>query len=160
VDELLGFVEQLIAYIEANANSLNQETQQALTELLQNVFELINESNRIIGGGSDVERLTGGGTINLPESGPSSNIESFGYDEKNGNLMVRFLGDHPNRNGPIYSYQGVPKQIFDLFRIGAVPARTDGQNEWGEWWKGKVPSLGASLHTLIKGGGYPYQRLS
>ncbi len=90
---------------------------------------------------------------------PSSNIESFGYDDKNGRLLVRFLGKYPNRNGPIYAYGGVPKQIFDLFRQGAVPARTDGSNKWGKWWKGKVPSIGASMYTLIKNGGYPYQRL-
>lgn len=95
----------------------------------------------------------------LEEGGPSSNIESFGYDDKTGRLLVRFLGKHPNREGPIYAYGGVPKQIFDLFQRGAIPARTDGRNKWGRWWKGKVPSLGASMYTLIKGGNYPYQRL-
>ncbi len=155
MDELLGFVEQLIAYIEANANSLNQETQQALAVLLQDVFQLINEQQPVEGLAPNAQQQP-----ELNESGPSSNIESFGYDEKNGNLMVRFLGDHPNRNGPVYSYQGVPKQIYDLFRVGAVPARSDGRNAWGTWWRGKVPSLGASLYTLIRGGNYPYQRVS
>lgn len=91
---------------------------------------------------------------------PSSNVEGFAYDDKTGKLLVRFLGQHPNRNGPIYAYEGVPKQIFDLFQKGAVPARTDGQNKWGKWWKGKVPSLGASLYTLIKTQNYPYQKIS
>ena len=77
-----------------------------------------------------------------------------------GRLLVRFLGDHPNRNGPVYAYGGVPREVFDMFQKGAVPARTDGQNKWGKWWKGKVPSIGASLYTLIKQRGYPYQRLS
>ncbi len=90
---------------------------------------------------------------------PSSNVEGFAYDDKRGRLLVRFLGKYPQRNGPVYAYGGVPKQIFDLFQKGAVPARTDGQNKWGKWWKGKVPSLGASLFTLIKQQGYPYQRL-
>lgn len=90
----------------------------------------------------------------------SSNVHSFGYDDKTGRLLVKFQGDYPNENGPVYGYDGVPKQIFDLFQKGAVPARTDGKNKWGQWWKGKVPSLGASLHTLIKGGGYNYQKLS
>jgi hypothetical protein len=91
---------------------------------------------------------------------PSSNVEGFAYDDNTGQLLVRFLGEHPNRNGPIYAYGGVPKKIFDLFRSGAIPARTDGQNKWGKWWKGKVPSIGASMFTLIKNGGYPYQRIS
>jgi len=95
----------------------------------------------------------------LNESMPSSNIESFGYDNKNGNLLVRFLGDYPNREGPTYAYSGIPRQIFDLFQKGAIPARTNGKNKWGKWWKGKTPSIGASMYTLIKGGAYPYQRI-
>jgi hypothetical protein len=96
----------------------------------------------------------------LNQSGPSSNVDSFGYDDKTGKLMVRFLGDYPNREGPVYAYEGVPKEIYNLFQKGAVPARTNGQNKWGQWYKGKVPSLGASLYTLIKNGGYKYQKIS
>lgn len=96
----------------------------------------------------------------LQPSMPSSNINSFSYDDKTGKLLVKFQGDYPQENGPIYSYGGVPKQIFDLFQKGAVPARTDGKNAWGKWWKGKVPSMGASMYTLIKGGQYPYERIS
>lgn len=91
---------------------------------------------------------------------PSSNVEGFAYDDKTEKLLVRFLGKYPNRNGPIYGYEGVPKIIFDLFRKGSVPARTDGKNKWGKWWKGKVPSIGASLYTLVKNGPYPYKRLT
>jgi hypothetical protein len=91
---------------------------------------------------------------------PSSNVEGFAYDDKTNRLYVRFLGKYPNRNGPVYSYEGVPPVMFDLFRRGAVPARTDGQNKWGKWWKGKVPSLGASVYTLLKLGRFPYQRLT
>lgn len=96
----------------------------------------------------------------LQEAMPSSNIEGFAYDDKSGSLLVRFLGKHPNRYGPIYAYEGVPKVIFELFKNGSIPARTDGRNAWGEWWKGKVPSIGASMYTLIKQGGYPYERVS
>lgn len=91
---------------------------------------------------------------------PSSNVEGFAYDDDNKRLLVRFLGQFPNRNGPIYAYNGVPRVIFELFQSGAIPARTDGKNKWGRWWKGKVPSLGASLYSLIKNQGYPYQRLT
>ena len=91
---------------------------------------------------------------------PSSNINAFSYDPDSERLYVKFQGDYPQQNGPIYSYDNVPEVIFNLFRQGAVPARTDGHNDWGEWWRGKVPSLGASLFTLIKNGNYPYQRLT
>lgn len=95
-----------------------------------------------------------------PAPHASSNINSFGYDEDTGELLVKFQGDYPQQNGPIYKYGGVPKVIFDLFQKGAVPARTDGKNKWGKWWRGKVPSLGASMYTLIKQAGYPYQKIS
>lgn len=96
----------------------------------------------------------------LTDAMPSSNISRFAYNDNNNELYVQFLGKHPNRDGPVYSYQGVPKVIFDLFRQGAIPARTKGRNRWGEWWRGKVPSIGASMFTLIKNAAYPYTRVA
>jgi len=84
----------------------------------------------------------------------SSNIYGFQYDPKTGGLKVRF------QSGAIYGYQGVPKQIYQIFANGAVPAKTQGQNDYGRWWIGKNPSLGAAFSALIKQGGYPYQRLN
>jgi hypothetical protein len=83
----------------------------------------------------------------------SSNIYGFSYDPKSKSLYVRFQG------GNVYGYEGVPPQIFRVFQAGAIPAKTDGQNEYGSWWVGKRPSLGASFYELIKKGGYPYQKL-
>lgn len=96
----------------------------------------------------------------LTQSIPSSNISSFAYDPKNKRMFVRFLGKYPNRNGSLYSYEGVPKEIFNIFQKGAVPAKTDGSNAWGTWWKGKNPSMGASMNVLLKQAGFPYAKLS
>lgn len=84
----------------------------------------------------------------------SSNIWGFSYDQRNRKLSVRFQGDG------IYEYEGVPPQIFNLFQQGAVPAKTTGSNNYGSWWRGKNPSLGASLFELIKSKGYPYQKVA
>ena len=84
----------------------------------------------------------------------SSNIYGFQYDPTTKQLKVRFQGDG------VYSYEGVPPQIFNMFARGAVPAKTQGQNQWGRWWRGKEPSLGASFFELIKKGGYPYTKVS
>lgn len=84
----------------------------------------------------------------------SSNIYGFRYDQKTGKLLVRFQG------GSVYGYQGVPPEIFRIFQHGAIPAKTSGKNKYGQWWQGKVPSLGAAFHALIKQGNYPYQKLS
>jgi hypothetical protein len=154
VNELVEYAQLLITYLETNGATLNPESQQALAQLLQNVLEVIQSQE------NPVEGLQPNAPPQIQEAMPSSNVEGFSYDDKTGKLLVRFLGEHPNRNGSVYAYGGVPKEIFDLFQKGAVPARTNGQNKWGKWWKGKVPSIGASLYTLIKERGYPYQRLS
>lgn len=84
----------------------------------------------------------------------SSNIFGFQYDPRSGTLRVKFQGDG------IYEYEGVPPQIFKLFQKGAIPAKTDGENEYGSWWRGKNPSLGGSMYALIKMGGYPYHKVA
>lgn len=95
------------------------------------------------------------GNVNGIEQAPinSSNIYGFKYDPKNGKLLVRF------QSGSIYGYDGVPAGIFKVFQQGAVPAKTNGQNKFGRWWQGKIPSLGAAFYNLIRQGNYPYQRL-
>lgn len=156
-----------------------QQAQELLRNLIQAVQEVVasgeqipdelaNQLAEIISALTQkIETLKGAAQVpltqiedNLQQAMPSSNVEGFSYDPKNQQLFVRFLGQYPNKNGPIYSYNGVPKEIFELFRRGSVPARTDGKNKWGRWWKGKVPSIGASLYTLIKTANYPYQRMS
>lgn len=156
MNELLGLVSQLVDYLEENAANLNQATQRELAVFLQEVMEFITEYQ----GSHPIETLQPEQLQQQIQPGmPSSNVEGFAYDDDSQRLLVRFLGPFPQRNGPIYAYEGVPKVIFELFQAGAIPARTDGQNKWGKWWRGKVPSLGASLYTLIKNRGYPYQRL-
>lgn len=158
MNELLQLVESLISYIELNAPNLNARTQQELGNFLLEIMTFIEE----FGQQNPVERLqpTPQQQPELTEAMPSSNVESFGYDPKNQRLLVRFLGKHPNKNGPIYGYQGVPQNIFEIFRKGAIPAKTDGKNKWGRWWKGKFPSMGAAMYHMIRAGGYPHQRLS
>jgi hypothetical protein len=90
----------------------------------------------------------------------SSNINAFRYDPRNQKLFVKFQGKYPQQNGPVYSYEGVPSHIFDVFRRGAVAPKTSGRNAWHTWKEGVSPSHGASMYALIKQGGYSYKRLS
>ncbi len=83
----------------------------------------------------------------------SSNIWGFRYNPKSGKLLVKF------NSGSVYGYEGVPPFVFKIFASGAIPAKTNGQNSHGKWWKGKSPSLGASFFSLVKMGGYPYTKL-
>ena len=149
--DLLGIIQQVLESGETIDDAVQGAIAQTL-ELLMGRIEALRGQGGQVPAGPTPEQIHPGG--------PSSNVEGFAYDPKTNKLLVRFLGKHPNRNGPIYGYDKVPPEIFDLLRKGAVPARTDGKNKWGKWWKGKVPSFGASVFTLIKNGGYNYRRMA
>jgi hypothetical protein len=149
--DLLGIIQQVLE----SGETIDDEIQGAIAqtlELLMGKIETLREQGGQLPSGPTPQQIQPGG--------PSSNVEGFAYDPRTNKLLVRFLGDYPNKNGPIYGYDKVPPEIFDLLRKGAVPARTDGQNKWGKWFKGKVPSFGASVFTLIKNGGYNYRRMA
>lgn len=83
----------------------------------------------------------------------SSNIYGFSYNPSKNLLRVRFQG------GGVYEYTGVPTNVFKIFQRGAIPAKTSGQNAFGRWWIGKMPSLGATFFNLIRDR-FPYQRVA
>jgi len=83
----------------------------------------------------------------------SSNIWGTAYDPKSGKMKVRFQG------GSEYEYDGVPANIYRAFTQGNAAARTDGRNQYGRWWRGKNPSMGAAMNQYIKAGGFPYRRI-
>src|SRR4029078_5163622 len=81
----------------------------------------------------------------------SSNVAGMKYDPKTGKLLVKF---HGNGRDPIYEYDYVPPQIFNLLQHGNAFAQTDGRNRYGAWWRMKNPSLGAAVNQYLKAGGY------
>jgi hypothetical protein len=83
----------------------------------------------------------------------SSNIFGFRYNPKDGKLKVRF------QSGSVYEYDKVPPNLFNAFRQGSAAAKTQGQNQFGRWWVGKNPSLGAAFHEYIRNQGFNYRRL-
>lgn len=88
---------------------------------------------------------------------PSSNVSGMQYDPESGKLLVKF---HGKNKEPIYQYDGVPPQIFNLLKHGNAFAKTKGKNQWGEWWPLKSPSIGSSINQYLKKGGYQYQRIN
>lgn len=82
----------------------------------------------------------------------SSNVWGAAYDPKSGKMKVRFQG------GSEYEYDGVPENIFRAFIKGNASAKTKGRNQYGQWWVGKNPSLGAALNQYIKAGNFNYRK--
>ena len=152
-EEILQYFQMLMQYAAENAASLSPESQQALAQMISQFIEII-------------EMLTNPGVPQeteqppIEEAMPSSNVEGFAYDPKTNRLYVRFLGRYPERNGPVYQYENVPANIFDIFRKGAIPAKTNGRNRWGRWFRGKYPSIGAAMYHVIRAGGYPFQQIA
>lgn len=137
-DAFVGF---LRTYPDPSLNSLLRNPQ-----LLMSTIDRLNRT---------MPQGARGSANGIPEAPiDSSNIYGFQYDPKSGHLKVRF------QSGSVYSYQGVPPGVFQVFKAGAVPAKTSGQNQYGRWWTGKMPSLGAAFYQMIRQGNYPYQKIS
>lgn len=159
LQELLRTLVQAVTESMQSGEELPDDLQGMIADTLANLVARIDEAQQGGVGGAPITP-PGGHPPDMQEAMPSSNIEGFAYDDKTGRLMVRFLGKHPNRNGPIYAYSGVPQNIADIFMRGAIPAKTNGKNKWGSWFQGKYPSMGAAMYHVIRAGGYPYQRMS
>jgi len=159
LQELQSLLQELLQAIDVMQQSGEEMSDELMGAIAQTLEALFNRIEDLEGSGVGAPPIPPQ-RPDINQAMPSSNIEGFAYDDKNNRLYVRFLGKYPQREGPIYQYEGVPQDIFTLFQRGAVPARSQGQNRWGRWWRGKVPSMGASMYTLIKQMGYPYQRVA
>lgn len=124
----------------------------ALNQLARNPYELNRTINRL---SQQITMPHGEVQQGIPKADlNSSNVYGFSYNPRDRHLYVRF------NNGGVYEYNGVPAQVFKIFAAGAVPCKTTGQNQWGRFWKGKIPSLGAAFYEMIREGGYPYQKVA
>ncbi len=152
IEELKNALREVVQLITQREGPMPEDLKALLVQVMEHVAQRIQELR--------AEEVPVAPVPELEQSMPSSNISKFRYDPDEQKLFVQFLGKYPNPNGSVYSYSGVPPQIYELFRRGAVPARTKGSNRWGKWFVGKHPSMGASMYTLLKTASYPYQRLS
>ena len=156
MEEFAQFMQMYMKVVQASANELTDQEAQVIENFIREALKFIGKSKL-----AEEEMPVQAPVPEVPQAQmPSSNVYGFNFDKGSGKLLVKFQGNDGLGQGPVYEYEGVPPIIFELFKKGAIPARTDGENKWGRWWKGKVPSLGASLYTLIKNGGFPYQRVA
>jgi len=181
IQELMQQAQTLIAYISQNGATLNRETQQVLTAFLQETNEFIVDYMEKMGELPPIEEIeqeqaqvANAGSPPTPQVPPtggpvpemdrapheSSNINALKYDPKKQQLFIKFMGKDTANSGPVYSYQNVPQNIFDVILRGGVAPITSGRNRYHAWHRGITPSHGAAVSALIKKGGYPYQRMS
>ena len=82
----------------------------------------------------------------------SAVIRQTEYDPESKKLRIVFNNDSS------YEYDDVPEDVYSSLTEGGIAAKTSGENQYGKWWVGKDPSLGASFNKLIKQGGYNFTR--
>ena len=148
----------LVNTVLQSGEQLDDALLQQIAEFMNAIMDRIEQSQ----GESPADQLTPEAPVPQLDQGPfpSSNVNAFKYNPKTQQLFVKFHGKDSADSGPVYGYQNVPQNIYDVFAQGRVGPKTSGQNQYHRWIKGVTPSLGASLNALIKEGGYPYQRMS
>lgn len=158
IDELLAGLMEIMQSGEILSDEFQGTIARELEITLQRIDQLRAQE-------SPAEELPAGGAEPArpelePGPYPSSNVNSFKYDPTTEKLYVKFHGSESAGSGPTYLYQGVPRNIYDVFSKGRVAPKTSGQNQYHRWIRGVTPSLGASLYALIRNGGFPYQRIA
>jgi hypothetical protein len=155
MNEIIELLESLMRQAAEMADDLTEEEMTEVLRVFQQAIEIIQHQ------GQGAQAPIPGPIPEIP-SGPheSSNVNGFKYNPDTGELLVQFHGPYPQAAGSVYSYQGVPKYIYDVFAKGGVGPKTSGQNRYHRWIKDVTPSLGGTLNALVKAGGFAYTRLS
>ena len=82
----------------------------------------------------------------------SSNVDKIMYNDETNEMVIKF------NDGSYYTYFDVDFNLFrDIFEGNGV-CRTEGENQYGEWWVGKSPSVGAAVYELLVESGIPYKK--
>jgi hypothetical protein len=89
----------------------------------------------------------------LKKDAASAVVRRMTYNPDDGTLKVIF------NNNSAYNYYDVPEDAWTQLSEGQATAKTNGQNEFGVWWSGKNPSVGAALNKYIKKPEYIYEKI-
>lgn len=81
----------------------------------------------------------------------SSNVDRVKYFEDERKLVVKF------NDGSFYTYFDIDEKVFFSIIEGDATCRTEGENEFGEWFVGKSPSVGAAIWKYLIDKGVDYQ---
>lgn len=73
----------------------------------------------------------------------SSNVDRVKYFEDEEKLVVKF------NDGSYYTYLNIDAKTFNDIVKGKAVCKTDGESEFGEWYVGKTPSVGAAIWKYL-----------
>lgn len=82
----------------------------------------------------------------------SSNVDSFRYDTESEILFLTF------NDGSTYKYYNITFGEFMDVTGGNAICITEGQNEFGRWFVGKTPSVGAAVYVYLTNSNKRYER--
>ena len=84
----------------------------------------------------------------------SSNVDAYRYDTKTKELIITF------NDGSKYKYYDVEYNDFENITYGDATCITEGENEYGSWYVGKSPSVGAAVWEFLINKNKKYEQMS
>lgn len=84
----------------------------------------------------------------------SSNVQSYRYNDVSGELILTF------NDGSQYRYFQIDFTDYESIVLGDAECITEGENEYGRWFEGKTPSVGAAVWQYLIDKGVRYEKLS
>jgi hypothetical protein len=82
----------------------------------------------------------------------SSNVDKIMYNDENRELVIRF------NDASYYTYYDIDFTEFVAVFNGAGICRTSGENNYGTWFVGKTPSVGAAVFNILVNSGKRYTK--
>lgn len=83
----------------------------------------------------------------------SSNVAEYRYNTRKKVLVLKF------NDGTRYKYTNVNRDTFDAIVNGEAICETEGSNEYGSWFVGKTPSVGAAVWQYLIDTGVKYEKM-
>ena len=83
---------------------------------------------------------------------PSANVRRIVYNDESKEMVIQF------QDKSIYTYFEVPFETFLNVSGGKATCITTGENEFGKWFVGKNPSVGAAVWKYLRDSNIRYKR--
>ncbi len=158
IDALLDEVQLMLEQGDTIPDELMDAISDAIEDAYREIAEIEAGNGAIIPPTPPPPVPPGNGLNPVPHE--SSNINAIAYDPNSRHMLVQFHGPYPNEAGPVYQYDDVPANAYEIIGRGQVAPRTSGRNRYHAWQRNIAPSHGASVNALLKEGGHAYRRVA